>query len=62
MGHRNPQLYLELSRIQSARGDNANARLTLQRGRELFPDNPEFQLKLDALPAEPAKRPGTSLS
>jgi tetratricopeptide (TPR) repeat protein len=52
-GQRSPRLYLQLSRVHGLRGDAANARLTLLRGRELFPDHPEFASQLEAFPEDP---------
>lgn len=45
-----PEMFLELSRIQALRGDTANARRTLSRGRQLFSEDPEFQRRLNDLP------------
>jgi Flp pilus assembly protein TadD len=44
-----PEVLLELGRIQMLRGDVANARRTLTRGRDLFADRSEFQAQLDQL-------------
>jgi tetratricopeptide (TPR) repeat protein len=45
-----PEVLLELSRVQVLRGEVANARRTLLRGRELFADRPEFARQLELLP------------
>ena len=55
-----PEMLLELSRIQILRGDAANARRTLSRGRELFGNQPEFQHRLDELPPGEAETAGVN--
>jgi tetratricopeptide (TPR) repeat protein len=55
-----PEMLLELSRIQLLRGDAANARRTLSRGRELFGSQPEFQRRLDELPPAGAETAGVN--
>ena len=43
-GQADRRLYLALYEIQTSRGDRANALLTLQRGRSLFPEDPDFRI------------------
>ncbi len=57
------RLYLALYQIQTLRGDQANALLTLQRGRSVFPEDPSFRLAeaqpvsgTSDLPADAASR------
>ncbi len=44
-----PETLLELGRVQTERGDVANASRVLTRGRELYGNRPEFQQRLDEL-------------
>lgn len=55
-----PEMLLELSRIQMLRGDVANARRILSRGRELFGNQPEFQQRLAKLPPDGAETAGVN--